>query len=307
MALIPDDGLGHARQTVRDAARDAHHAARAASRQARRAAFRASCGQTQWFFPALLITMGIIFLLDNLNIIESRYIFRNLWPLAVLAFGLLRLFFGTGGERVFGAVASMFGGLWLAERVFDVDINVIGTLWPLILIGLGISMLYGRRGWAHAVHPHGAPPIPPSDGTTTPPPVSGFASTPSSGTQAQEKVESDAGYVDQSARVKETAFLANVERRNISQVFRSGELSAFMGSIELDLRDCRMSEPSATVDIQVIMGQVILRLPPDWTVESHLGTFLGNLEDRSDRPVDTNPKRLTIHGSVFMGQVELRN
>ena len=80
-----------------------------------------------------------------------------------------------------------------------------------------------------------------------------------------------------------------------------------MQSGELDLRDCRMADDNASIWIQAVMANITIRLPPNWTVESRLSTILGNLEDRSDRPVDASPRRLIIDGSVFMGQIEIRN
>ena len=299
MAPFPDDISDAAHR----AAQDARHAARAARRAAHRARFRRTWGQTQWFFPTLLIALGTIFLLDNLNVIEARFVFRNIWPLLVLAFGLSRLFFGIGGERVFGAIATFFGGFWLADRLFDLDLNIVGLFWPLILIGLGISMLYGRRRWYNPPPP-GVPPIPPSPGGPAPPAF--FPGSPEAG-QSTDSAQAAPDSVDQSARLKEVAVFSSIERRNISQVFRGGELTAVMGSVDIDLRDCRMADPTSAIVVQVVMGQVTLRLPSNWTLESHLGTFLGNLEDRSDRPVDPNPKRLILYGSAFMGQVEVRN
>ncbi len=114
-------------------------------------------------------------------------------------------------------------------------------------------------------------------------------------------------YEDGAATIREFSFMSGIERRNISQVFRGGSLTAVMGAIELDLRDCRMQANSATILVQVIMGQVSLRLPQGWTVESRVGAALGNVEDRSDPPVESAPKRLIVEGSVFMGQVEIRN
>jgi hypothetical protein len=148
--------------------------------------------------------------------------------------------------------------------------------------------------------------MPPSGGSA-PPPFSGFAPGPQGETQSADQAQAGPDNVDQSARLKEVAVLAGIERRNVSQVFRGGEITAIMGSVEMDLRDCRMAEPSSAIVIQVVMGQVTLRLPQNWTVESNLGTFLGNLEDRSDRPVDPNPRRLILYGSAFMGQIEIRN
>jgi hypothetical protein len=291
----------HAAQAAHHAVHTARHAARRARFAARRATFRARCEGTPWFFGTLLIGLGLLFLLDNLDIIEARFVFRNMWPLLVLFFGLSRLMFGRGGERVFGAIATLFGGLWLGDRLFDWDVNVMGVFWPLILIGLGVSLLFRpRRAWTSSGMPP-FPPVPPIPGT--PASSAGFAEAG----DAAAGAGTDDSYTDESARLREVAIMAGIERRNVSQTFRGGAITSVMGSVEIDLRDCRMAEASAIVTVQIIMGQVVLRLPPDWTVESRLSTVLGNLEDRSDRPVQSTPKRLIVEGSVFMGQVEIRN
>ena len=80
--------------------------------------------------------------------------------------------------------------------------------------------------------------------------------------------------------------------RNVSQAFRGGSITAVMGNVEIDLRDSRMSDSGASIAIQVIMGQTVLRLPRDWAVESHLATVLGNLEDTLGSPGRCVTKRL---------------
>ncbi len=283
MAQIPDDGFTHAAHAVRDA-----------SRVARRNRFRQRCAQRPWFAGSIMLGLGLLFLLDNLNLIEARFFFRNLWPLAVIVFGLSRLFFGQGGERIFGAIATGFGGLWLADRLFDWDVNVIGVFWPLILIGLGISMLFRSPGNMFG------PPVPPT------PPVPPIPGASLDGTSAAAN-DNDYDDIDQSASIREVAVMAGIERKNVSQTFRGGSITTIMGSVELDLRDCRLANDSARILLQIVMGQVVIRLPRDWTVDSHVGAFLGNVEDRSDQPVSPTPKRLVLDGSVFMGQVEIRN
>jgi predicted membrane protein len=300
MAELPDDPHPGIEQDAREAARNAAYAARHAARAVRRAHFRARCDGTPWFFGSVLIVLGLLFLLDNLHVIEARFVFRNLWPLMIIAFGVSRLMFGIGGERVFGAIATTFGGLWLGQRLFDWQINVVGVFWPIILIGLGISLLFRRRPtWSYRP-PDAGPPIPGAPGAPPHTPMSGFAESDGAAPVFDETV-------DQSATVREVAIMAGVERRNVSQTFKGGTITAVMGSVEMDLRDCRMADEGASLWVQAILGQVVLRLPPNWTVDSRLAAVLGNLEDRSDRPIDAAPKRLIIEGSAFMGQVEIRN
>jgi len=283
MAQVPDD------EFERPA-----HAARDASRAAMRAHFRLHHQHKSWFAGTLLLGLGVLFLLDNLNVIEARYFLRNMWPLIIMFFGLSRLFFGRGGQRVFGAIATTFGGLWLADRLLGWNMNVVGVFWPLILIGLGIGMLFRT--------PHrrfGPPWIPP-----TSPGASGQGTTFQEPCPPSDERGHDVG---ESASIREVAIMAGIERKNVSQAFRGGSVTSIMGSVELDLRDCRLADDSARISVQVVMGQIVLRLPRDWTLDSQVGAVMGNIEDRTDRPVSASSKRLILDGSLFMGQVEIRN
>ena len=328
-----NDPYGEAHRAAREAARAARETARAARHAAHHARRlrRHEIGkhwrtQTPWFLGTLLVGLGVLFLLHNLRLVNAGVVFRNMWPAIILAWGLSRVLFGHPGEKMFGAIAAIFGGVWLGDRYFDWDINIAGLFWPLLLIGLGFSMLFRPR---RRFFP---PPFPP-------PPSGSFGTGPSSGpssfgaeatsapfgeaSSAQatglgpdgangssasgQAPFDDEVYEDGAATIREFAFMSGIERRNISQVFRGGSLTALMGGIELDLRGCRMDADSVTILVQVVMGQVSLRLPQGWTVESHVGAALGNVEDRSDPPIEGAPKRLIIEGSVFMGQVEIRN
>lgn len=279
-------------ESVRRALCDVHRVAGHADHHAHRMRWRAQGHGTPWFLGSLMVAFGVVFLLDNLGLVEARNVFRNLWPALVIAWGIAKVLMGRGAERLYGALAVGFGGLWLADRLLGWDINVVGLFWPVLLIALGLGMLVSPRRhalrFAQPSTPVGGPGLAAAD------PSSG--SSPATG-----------GHAEESASIREVAIMAGIERRNISQSFRGASLTAFMGHIELDLRDCRMSEDMAIVWVHAVMGQVELQIPPTWTVESHLSAVMGNLEDRSDRPIDSDPKRLVIEGMAFMGQVEIRN
>jgi predicted membrane protein len=267
----PDSATGPERavQGAREAARRTHR-------------FRSPCGSRS-FVGVLLVGMGVLFLLDNLRIIEARYFFRTFWPLLIVVWGGARLMFGRGGERIAGAIALSFGGLLLGNRLFGWNLNVMGLFWPLILIALGLSMFFRPS--------HRWPP--------TIPPGGGLGPLPGDG--------GSGGAPDQSASLSESAIMAGVKRRNVSQAFRGGIITTVMGSVEVDLRDCRPAGDSTRIEIQVVMGQVMLRVPRDWAVESHVSAFMGNVEDRSDRPIGASSKLLVLEGSAFMGNVEIQN
>jgi predicted membrane protein len=276
------------------------HAARAANRMHRQAdrmhqradrmgeRMRRRCGSgggPPVFFGVIFLAMGALFLLDNLNIVESRYVWRNFWPLLLIGWGASRLLAGDVG-RFLPWLAVGAGTMLLANRMFGFPLNVARVFWPVVLIALGAHILY--RAWRRPAVVHAGGP--------------GSASFAAGGPEASSDVLADA-----SSTFKDSAFLGSVERRNISQSFRGGEATSFIGSVEIDLRESRMASTEALVDVSVMIGSVELRIPRDWTVESRVSATLGSFEDLTVAPVDASAKRFVVRGSVFMGSVEIRN
>jgi hypothetical protein len=90
----------------------------------------------------LLIVVGIIFLLDNFDILYIGEPVTHFWPVLVIALGLTRLVQAeTPSERRRGFFWT-FIGLWLLVSVlhmFELDFH---NSWPLLLIGLGINAIW---------------------------------------------------------------------------------------------------------------------------------------------------------------------
>jgi hypothetical protein len=241
-----------------------------------------------------LVGLGVLFLLDNLNLIETREFIGRFWPVLVIAWGAAKLLFGRGGEKLLGGLAAFFGIILLGNRLAGWDINVVSVFWPLLLIALGVSMLTRSRG-SQPVFP--APP--------GPPPMPGFEA-PDSGASSDTQTDTRA-QPDTAAQVKEFVVMGGVERRNVSQAFQGGDVTAIMGSVELDLRDCRMAGNEIRVTVVVMMGEASFRIPRDWLVDSRITAVAAGVDDRSEPPVAAAPKRFVIQGSAFLGNVEIRN
>ena len=158
-------------------------------------------------------------------------------------------------------------GLWLLLRAFDIFPFGIRDLWPLILIGLGAIMVGGGLRHMRA---------------------GGKSSEASSGT------------------LSAFAFWSGVDRKVVTNEFQGGDLTAFMGGHEIDLRSAKMANATATVDLFVMMGGVDLRIPEDWTVSYDGVLIMGGVEDRTRAPAEVRGK-LILKGFVMMGGVEVKN
>jgi predicted membrane protein len=91
-------------------------------------------------FGSLLTLFGVVLLLDNLGYIDANDILR-FWPIVLVLIGAFRVVRSedTGGKVVGLMIAIV--GLWLLLTNFEVISLSFSSLWPLLLIGLGILLL----------------------------------------------------------------------------------------------------------------------------------------------------------------------
>src|SRR5262249_49365286 len=103
------------------------------------------------FLGGLLVSLGGLFLLDNLGLIQGRNLVRTDLPLVPVVWGGGSLLFGRGAEQVLGGFAVVAGGILLGNQLLGWGLGIWQLLWPLFLIAFGIHIL------AHARWPHSRP------------------------------------------------------------------------------------------------------------------------------------------------------
>lgn len=243
------------------------------------------------FFGLVLILIGLVFLLGNMGVIDAGRVFR-FWPVILIALGILRLIeseaddYGRGSGMFWIVLGSVF--LLMSLDVFRI---VFRDIWPVALIGLGILMLWKSS----AVRRRG----PPDEGV---PPASGTDGGGGTGSAA----DSSSPYSSNSV-ISATAILGSVERRNNCQDFRGGNATAVMGRCEIDLRAAAVSPSREPVlEVFAMWGGIEIRIPPDWTVVSHVDPVLGGYEDHTQPPREES-RRIRIRGTAFMGGIEVTN
>ena len=91
--------------------------------------------------PGLVLTaVGLAFLLDNLELVDSWTILR-FWPVILLVVGLRSLSGARDrGSAVSGTLLAAAGALLLLDSLNLIDVD-LGDLWPLILVAIGIRTL----------------------------------------------------------------------------------------------------------------------------------------------------------------------
>ncbi|MCA1246212.1 LiaI-LiaF-like domain-containing protein [Massilia sp. MS-15] len=218
-----------------------------------------------------VIVLGVLFLLGNLDIIETRRVL-GFWPAVFVIAGIVKLYDtqSRGGQLLGGGLVAL-GILLTLDRMDIIDFNV-HTMWPLFFIGFGAYTLYTARTGRRRIMIDG---------------VKG------------ENDLGDEGVVDI------TAILGGFERRVFTPDFRGGEVTAFMGGCSLDLRASSI-QGEAVLNVFAFWGGVTLKVPPDWTVILNGTPIMGGFEEKTIAPPD-NSKRLIVRGYAIMGGVEVRN
>ena len=120
------------------------------------------------------------------------------------------------------------------------------------------------------------------------------------------------------------AVMGESKRTNSDHPFRGGQMTAFMGGCQLDLRAASiLPGEEAVIDVLAVMGGLEVWVPGNWTVVSQVVPIMGGVEDKrlpmlaapvmpmgtpgSEPAVNTAPARLVLRGYVVMGGLVIKN
>ena len=125
---------------------------------------------------------------------------------------------------------------------------------------------------------------------------------------ARSDANGDSSPAAEAARLEITSVLGHNEHRYKTNAFRGGEMAAVMGGVEVDLREAVMAGDEAVLEVDVIMGEIDLRIPDGWTVISEVDVALGEANMRMAEP-DPGPgaPRLILRGNVLAGALVVRH
>lgn len=104
------------------------------------------------------------------------------------------------------------------------------------------------------------------------------------------------------------AVMSGVVRRGAWLVPRHIQAVAFMGGVELDLREAILDPQVTEISVLAVMGGVVVTVPPNVRLESDGFAFMGGFEDQLKQPAsgDPNAPVVKLTGFAFMGGVEVR-
>ncbi len=108
-----------------------------------------------FWLAVILISVGVLFLLDNLNILDIGH-FWEFWPVVLIAIGLMKLTGSNFQDKSSASVLIIIGVVFLLLNLDILYWDDIWQFWPLILILIGVSIIMkhkNRSGNNGAKHP----------------------------------------------------------------------------------------------------------------------------------------------------------
>jgi predicted membrane protein len=116
-----------------------------------------------------------------------------------------------------------------------------------------------------------------------------------------EKVSAD--------ELRRSVTMGGLELAVDSQQFKGGTLAVTMGEVRVDLRRAAMSGDEVALELSLVMGGIELYVPNNWQVVSDVSPFMGAVEDKTEpRPDGAGvQKRLVLRGKLTMGAVTIKN
>ena len=215
----------------------------------------------------LVIVVGVLFTLDNLEIIDA-YDFLRYWPAGLIAVGGMKLWHAMRhGQGWFGGIAFTSIGAWmLLNRIVYIRVDA-RDLWPILLVLVGGYMVWRGVGGGRRVR--------------------------SGDSGAHLSALAIMGGVGR--RITSQAFVGG----DLTAVMGGCEIDLRQASIE--------PGAPAVIDVFAFWGGIELRVPEDWTVTTSAVPLMGGIDDKSRAQQPPSGKELVIRGLVVMGGVEIKN
>lgn len=244
---------------------------------------------------AILIGLGLIYLLDSFGVLYAGHVFRY-WPLILVGIGIAKVLQSSlPARRTGGFVLIAIGGVLLLWTL-HVSWFRMRDVWPILLLLVGGSLVWQALA-------HRRSPLAPAEGDS---PSERILEGARAGLAASRR---RGGPEEAGSILNEFAIMGGGDRIVRAQDFRGGEITAIMGGFGIDLRGAAIAGDSATLHIFTLWGGVDLKVPEDWNVVMSGAPILGVFTNsaRTFRPGDAAAKTLIVKGVAIMGGIEVKN
>lgn len=280
----------------------------------------------------IIVSIGAILLAGKLGFdwLIPHWIFswRNMWPIILVVIGLI-----IGGNSNFKNPASFIlvfiGAVFLIKN--NAHFNIGPFLWPAIIIGIGLWLLFSKRKTSPFPHEpgecHRFTKEPTDyewdkrivdDGSTKNDDTGDYqkdhhamGSSASSGAAAFNEPSTSQNHSSQFSSddyIKSTALFSEVKKTVISKRFKGGEIVNIFGGTDINLVQADIHHPVVIDIFQIFAGTKII-VPSHWKIQSEVVSVFGEVDDRrfiQGIPQDEQ-KVVYIKGTSLFGGITIKN
>lgn len=238
------------------------------------------------FLGFVLVIIGALFLLDNLNYLyfDVPHIIFS-FPAILIIIGILLL--ANSEKKGAGIIFLVIGGLWMLPRIFPwIAING-GVIFSVLIIALGIYILTkrrGRSGYSYNVNKSERP-------------------------EQGSAVNTGGEYPEDTDKLDDVAIFGGGHKFISSNNFQGGNITAIFGGSEIDLTRCKLAPGKHVLEVTAIFGGTTLIVPKEWNIIINVLPLFGGFSHKGMRGpnVVIDPEStLIIKGVVIMGGGEIK-
>lgn len=227
------------------------------------------------------IITALIFILAGVLIISQRSgfisyeLFRQLfnWQMLLIGIGIVSIAKHKGS--IGGFIMIMVGGVFLIPEYVDLSLDMRQMLWPAILIGVGLIILFNGFGSCK----------------------NGF------------KHRFRSGNIDDMDVVNANHIFGGGEYTITSQNFKGGQINSIFGGGKYDMTHSKLAPGVNVLDLSMIFGGLEILVPATWTVKIEVDSVLGGFSVKGVQVLQSGSEsdgQLVIKGSAIFGGGELR-
>ncbi len=220
------------------------------------------------------IGLGLVFLLDRLNIIPHEW--RNIiisWQALLIFIGFINIF--RNHARFPGIILILIGTAFILPNIVNIPFTASQLVWPVVLIVVGIAILFKAKN-----------------------------------IKPQLVFNPNQKSNNFSEKIDEVAIFGGGKRIITTQNLKGGNITAIFGGLEIDLSDAEIQDDVIVLEIAAIFGGATLIVKPEWDVQIQVASILGGFSDK--RKVYKNEKKecakkLIIKGAAIFGGGEVKS
>lgn len=220
-------------------------------------------------FASILIAIGVLIILSNLDIISVESVIDYLWPTLLILIGLYNLI-RDRRIQIFSVILIAIGSVYLLKEFDIIQVSfreMMTYFWPALLIIFGINLFFTR--------PQKVKPIKPSSKSSR-----------------------------KSNQREYNAFLNSVNEQVNNSSFEFCSVNSVMATAEVDFSQIEFKNDSASIEINSILSTVLVKLPNGVRINLSGSPILGDISDRSMGDPSSS-KVLNLNFTCILASIEI--